>query len=153
MYLQPIFDSKDIMKQLPNESKKFRSVDGTWRHTMSQVKANPNVIKTCKNEGRLEALREANRNLEAVQKELNNYLETKRAVFARFYFLSNDDLLSILSETKDPSRVQPHLRKVFENMNSLEFHDDLTIHSMFSCEGEQIGFVTPLNPKEKNVEF
>ena len=153
MYLQPIFDSKDIMKQLPNESKKFRSVDGTWRHTMSQVKANPNVIKTCKNEGRLEALREANRNLEAVQKELNNYLETKRAAFARFYFLSNDDLLSILSETKDPSRVQPHLRKVFENMNSLEFHEDLTIHSMYSCEGEQINFVKPLNPKDKNVEF
>ncbi|OMJ85153.1 hypothetical protein SteCoe_13621 [Stentor coeruleus] len=153
MYLQPIFDSKDIMKQLPNESKKFRSVDGTWRHTMSQVKANPNVIKTCKNEGRLEALREANRNLEAVQKELNNYLETKRAAFARFYFLSNDDLLSILSETKDPSRVQPHLRKVFENMNSLEFHDDLTIHSMYSCEMEQVAFVRPLNPKDKNVEF
>ena len=153
MYLQPIFDSKDIMKQLPNESKKFRSVDGTWRHTMSQVKANPNVIKTCKNEGRLEALREANRNLEAVQKELNNYLETKRAAFARFYFLSNDDLLSILSETKDPTRVQPHLRKVFENMNSLEFHDDHTIHSMFSCEGEQVGFAKPVNPKDKQVEF
>ena len=49
--------------------------------------------------------------------------------------------------------MQPHLRKVFENMNNLEFHEDLTIHSMFSGEGEQIAFVTPLNPKEKGVEF
>lgn len=153
MYLQPIFDSKDIMKQLPNETKKFRSVDGTWRHTMSQVKANPNVIKTCKNEGRLEALREANRNLESVQKELNNYLETKRAAFSRFYFLSNDDLLSIISETKDPKRVQPHLRKVFENMDKLEFRDDKMIHSMYSCEGEMVGFVRPVDPRDKNVEF
>lgn len=66
MYLNPIFDSKDIMKQLPTETKKFRSVDGTWRHTMTQVNASKNVIKTCKKEGRLEALREANRTLEAV---------------------------------------------------------------------------------------
>ena len=35
MYLSPIFDSKDIMKQLPAETKKFKSVDGTWKHTMS----------------------------------------------------------------------------------------------------------------------
>ena len=28
MYLQPIFDSPDIMKQLPTEGKKFKVVDG-----------------------------------------------------------------------------------------------------------------------------
>jgi dynein heavy chain len=27
MYLQPIFDSADIMKQLPGETKKFKTVD------------------------------------------------------------------------------------------------------------------------------
>ena len=153
MYLQPIFDSKDIIKQLPNEAKKFRSVDGTWRHTMSQVHSNPNVLKTCKADGRLESLRENNRNLEAVQKELENYLETKRSGFSRFYFLSDDELLSILSETKDPKLVQPHLRKVYENMAAIEFDENKVIHSMFSGEGEQVPFVSPLDPKDKNVEF
>jgi dynein heavy chain len=38
MYLQPIFDSPDIMKQLPQESKRFKSVDSTWRHIINQTK-------------------------------------------------------------------------------------------------------------------
>jgi dynein heavy chain, axonemal len=106
----------------------------------------------CTQEGLLERLLEANKNLEIIQKELNNYLEKKREKFARFYFLSNDDLLEILSQTKEPTAVQPHLRKVFENINSIEFDDEKKIHAMFSAEGEKIDYVKVLDPNKKNVE-
>ena len=97
-------------------------------------------------------MREFNKNLDHIQKELNKYLESKREKFARFYFLSNDELLEILSETKEPAKVQPHLKKVFENMHQIEFDVNKKIVAMFSAEKEKIGFVKAVDHNKKNVE-
>lgn len=43
MYLEPIFSSPDITSQLPVESKKYNSVDRTWKRIMRNAVELPNV--------------------------------------------------------------------------------------------------------------
>lgn len=138
LYLLPIFSSKDILAQMPDEGRLFVQVDSIYKRYMVGVQMEPRVIITAPASGLLEAMVSANEMLETITDGVNRYLEKKRLFFPRFFFLSNAEMLEILSETKDPLKVQPHLNKCFEGINRLHFDEQLVIHSMISIEKEEV---------------
>lgn len=148
LYLMPIFSSKDIVAQMPEEGRLFQQVDNTYRRYMKIVEQQPIVIETAPASGLLEAMIAANGMLEQITNGVNAYLEKKRIYFPRFFFLANDEMLEILSETKNPLRVQPFLIKCFEGIDKLQFDKELDIHAMYSSEGECVRFCSLISTSE-----
>uniref|UniRef100_A0A2A4JD05 Dynein heavy chain linker domain-containing protein n=1 Tax=Heliothis virescens TaxID=7102 RepID=A0A2A4JD05_HELVI len=136
MYLEPIFTSEDIARQLPMETKKYGTMERIWRRIMSSAAACPKIMIICPDSRLLDSLSEAIHLLAVVSRGLNEYMELKRLRFPRFFFLSDDELLEILSQSRNPRAVQPHLRKCFENIAKVTFQPDLMITHMHSSEGE-----------------
>uniref|UniRef100_A0A5F8HIF6 Dynein axonemal heavy chain 6 n=1 Tax=Monodelphis domestica TaxID=13616 RepID=A0A5F8HIF6_MONDO len=121
LYLESIFSAPDIQRQLPAEAKMFLQVDKSWKEIMRKVNRLPNSLRAATQPGLLETFQNNNALLDQIQKCLEAYLESKRVIFPRFYFLSNDELLEILAQTRNPQAVQPHLRKCFDAISRLEF--------------------------------
>lgn len=121
---------------------------------MGYTQRQPQVLESCIRDEKnlLQRFREMNEHLDKVQKGLKDYLELKCSAFARFYFLADTDLLEILSQTKEVENVRPHLKKVFENMNDLEFKPDKTISAMYSGEMEKVDFINKVDPRDRKVE-
>lgn len=80
-----------------------------------------NVVESCTFEGRQERLENMQTMLEQCEKALQEYLETKRVAFPRFYFVSPADLLDILSKGSNPQLILRHLQKCFDNIDNLSF--------------------------------
>ena len=147
MYLESIFIGGDIRMQLPEEAKKFDSIDKTFKKIMTETNQKSNVLQACHAENRLEELQSISTGLERCQKSLNDYLDSKRNAFPRFFFISDDELLSILGSA-EATCVQEHMIKMFDNIASLRFASgtaqEMIAQAMVSSEGEEMEFKSPV---------
>lgn len=131
---------------------------------MDRWSAIRNALQCIESDGQIERLLRMKTTLEKVQKSLDQYLEKKRQVrclsykktrkqltlsqiFPRFYFLSDDDLLEILGQTRDPSQVQKHIKKCFAGIHRLEMQskDRDTNNGQIVKNWEVIGMISEVN--------
>ena len=151
-YLESIFvGSEDIRIMLKDEVKRFDRTDKSFRKLMENTYKNPNVLTSCyvsdiNPEERIKELKNISNDLDSCQKRLSNYLDTKKGAFPRFYFISNDELLSILGSS-NPEDIQPHMLKLYDNCKELKFSRNKQVLGMTSDEGETYNFLTPVKPE------
>ncbi|XP_047348543.1 dynein axonemal heavy chain 10 isoform X3 [Vespa velutina] len=143
LYLEGIFVGGDIRLQLPDEARKFDDIDKAYRKIMTDTARKLNVHDCCTVQGRKDEFMSMIAGLDRCQKSLTDYLNSKRIIFPRFSFISDDELLSILGSS-NPSVIQEHIGKMFDNLDKLNLTLDekkrTIVTALVSCEKEIMEF-------------
>lgn len=107
--------------QLPKEARRFDSVNSRWKVIMGRYHAKPQVMAAVEEAAHLlETFRALRAALETTGEQLSRYLHIKRRSFGRFYLMSNDALLGLLSCGSHPTALQ--VRTLHRSPPGLPYH-------------------------------
>ena len=156
--LEPIFlGSADIRSQLPDDTKRFEKIDSDFKDLTKEAALEPNVVTVCSGSGMSEALSGMRERLEVCQKSLNEYLDVKKKIFPRFYFVSSVALLDMLANGTCPAKITKYLGDCYDALADLRFvpepgsnsgtdkylRSQRTVDAMIAKDGEEIELAQP----------
>uniref|UniRef100_A0A336MB49 CSON013031 protein n=1 Tax=Culicoides sonorensis TaxID=179676 RepID=A0A336MB49_CULSO len=146
--LESVFVGSDISKQLPMVAKRFSHVDRIWREKiMRRAHESKNLIAVCTDdEIILNLIKIVLEELEVCQKALTGYLESKRLIFPRFFFISDSIMIEILGQSQNPLSIEQYLLSLFDAVANVEFEQGLPdkLISIISKNGERVPLEKPV---------
>ncbi|KAJ1511492.1 Cytoplasmic dynein 2 heavy chain 1 [Coelomomyces lativittatus] len=146
VYLGPVIQALPLHHQHT-----FTHVDLQFKTIMSKIDENPKVLHLLNQPNLLQQLPTMVQTLETCQKALLEFLELKRTSFPRFYFIGDDDLLEILSQSNtNPSVVQSHLKKLFSGIHQVLMDNTQSqVTHIVSVNGERVSLLHPITVSDQ----
>jgi dynein heavy chain len=121
IYLESIFSQSEMKKSLMQEGKEFEEqVNKQYKANIKKVMTHnkmPQLFKHNIVETLFNCFKKHNGILHALNKRINNFLDSKRENFPRFYFIPNEELIYILANYDNPEAVQTFIGKLFQNVH------------------------------------
>ena len=140
--------SEEVKKELPKESEKFVGIDKEVKAILKDGERKQKALDFSTQDNVMARLEEVQKQLTLCEKALNDFMDSKRRAFPRFYFVSPADLLDILSNGNNPKKIMVHMPKIFQAIETLSLKDDgdrPQAIGMETCVGkEYVEFSKPL---------
>uniref|UniRef100_A0A2A4JRE1 Dynein heavy chain, cytoplasmic n=1 Tax=Heliothis virescens TaxID=7102 RepID=A0A2A4JRE1_HELVI len=146
LYLEPILSNDDGELGI-----KFRKVDQGFRQVTRILEADPRLSALLQSSRLQPMLDSISEQLLACQSALNVYIDEKRSVFPRLYFLSDDDLLELLGQARAGAEgreavMQTHLKKLFPGITGVRLGPgDMSITALCTHYGETFQLDHPVD--------
>ncbi|XP_035689698.1 dynein heavy chain 7, axonemal-like [Branchiostoma floridae] len=133
LFLSKSFADINLVLQLPDEAAMFSEVDKKYKSFMQDVVEDPKMLSVLSKrrgqKGWRELQGEALRQLlkwcieeqEKIIKKLDSKLMATRNEFPRLHFLSNSEIVELLSLSRDPRTMTSFVKKCFHGIRALNF--------------------------------
>ncbi|CAN8071454.1 unnamed protein product [Agarophyton chilense] len=137
--------SRGLRVELQEEFSVFSNVHARFSAVGKEIESAQGILEGLE---RIKGLTYMLEELKGVVRGLSKFLETQRSLFPRFFFLSDNDLLQVLSVTfEDLECISSHMGKLFPGVARLSFEKSghiTEISRIESKEGEVISFIDPV---------
>ncbi|XP_076621618.1 dynein cytoplasmic heavy chain beethoven [Colletes latitarsis] len=139
VYLEPVYEGGAA----PNDTGRWSRANKEFRYLMGEVSRDPRLSSLRRLP--ITAFTNLKDLLDRCQRSLDEYLEEKRSSYPRLYFLSDEDLLELVSA--NGRGLEAHLPKLYQGVGSI-IKDDNGLTAVVSPEGETLQLSSPVDLRD-----
>ncbi|XP_077979356.1 dynein heavy chain domain-containing protein 1-like [Glandiceps talaboti] len=138
-YLSKVFSDPEMCRQMPEQAIKFEDVDLKFQEVMKSVVGDPRVLSILNKRKGQKGWREMQgdvlkkvyqtliRKMEEILKSMDKNVDKIRNQFPRLFFLSNEEIVEMVSISRNMKGWLPYVRKCFQGIESLNYALPLTM--------------------------
>lgn len=151
MKLIQIFTNSNMTDIIPNEYKYFENTMKIYNSLIEMIIRTPEVFRIATTLTLHESINLCHNNLEIVYKGIKTYLDTLKNYFTRLHFLSDNELMEIISNKNYIDECQDIFGKIFDAICRLKIQDE-NILGFRNYHMENFDFVNNIEKNTKPFE-
>ncbi|CAG9819767.1 unnamed protein product [Phaedon cochleariae] len=150
--LLPIFRNERMTIIAPKETALFSQTSKVYGYFIGMISHDSRIMKIVETTDITKAIEACSSDLEVIDKGIISYLNLTRLSFPRLYFLSNVELLEVVSDPKHALKSGKFLIKLFPGIHSLNTNNTYIL-GISNSQSEKLEFACPISKlKDNKVE-
>lgn len=143
----PFFLSQDVRCHLIHATSFFEMCNGNWKSVSEAMSKEQYIHKIISHPEICKVIKEVKSKFNQFRPLVNDYLQNLREYNPRFNFLSDDDLMTIVSQINDVENMKQFFPKLLSNVSQIKIQKNSIIggqeaYAVLSPDGEQVELLT-----------